>query len=397
MLMSLYMNEISSKTDKRIINEFEDEFASFIGTKYAIGTSMGRTALIALLKAICVKEGDEIILPAYICEVVPNAILKLKGIPKFVDINPDNYHISLSHLKSLINEKTKAIIINHIFGYPEDVDAIIGTMSLRSNKIYLIEDVTHALGAEYKGRKAGSLGDAAIFSLTKNMVNVGGGAITTNDQNIAENLKSIIINSNDSPIHIKLFFCALSYFDMKKVNSFYFNAALNMLNNLPKYSRILVPSYNESLKIPENLAMSQMQASIALKAINKIDSLNNLRNQNQLLLDSILRNSPCLKILSPYKNTRHVSTWYVIECNNQNIKNKLIDGCKEMGVHLSEFWNPLPIEQYSQASQRIEDFPNSTKKARLTLVFKMDPSCSNDSLFRIAYAILSCLTLGRLN
>lgn len=152
---------------KKLVESFEEEFAAYIGTKYAIGTSMGRTALFVILKAIGLEENDEVIIPAYICEVVPNSVVKLKGVPIFVDINLENYHISLFHLQSLINIKTKAIIIDHIFGYPEEIDAIKEIIKKSGQKIFLIEDAAHALGAEYKNHKVGSLGDIGFFQFYK--------------------------------------------------------------------------------------------------------------------------------------------------------------------------------------------------------------------------------------
>ena len=171
---------------EKFVHQFERSLAAYLGIKNVIGTSMGRTALYAVLKAIDIKENDEVIIPAYICEVVPNAIIKLGGTPVFVDINENNYHISLSHLESLINEKTRAIIINHPFGVPEKIDEIVEIINKQPGKIFLIEDAAQALGAEYKGKKIGSFGDAAIFSLWKNMINIGGGAVVTNNQAIEE-------------------------------------------------------------------------------------------------------------------------------------------------------------------------------------------------------------------
>lgn len=170
--------------------KLEKEFSSFVGTKYAIGTSFGRTALYAGLKAIDVK-GKEVILPSFICAVVRHAVTIAGGIPKFVDVDFDTFTYNLDALKKNVTEKTKAIIIPHYFGHvATNLEAV--NKIAKQNGIILIEDCAHSLGAKLNGEKIGAFGDFSIFSLTKGMVNFGGGLLATNDQTLFRKVKSVI-------------------------------------------------------------------------------------------------------------------------------------------------------------------------------------------------------------
>lgn len=375
--------------ERGAIESFEAKLADYLGVKYVVGTSMGRTGLFAILKAINLQKDDEVIVPAYICEVVPNAVLKAGGIPIFVDTNSDDYHISLPHLESLISKKTKAIIINHIFGYPEDVDKIKAIIERTRRKIYLIEDVAHALGAEYMGHKVGSIGDVAMFSFTKNMVNVGGGAIATSDPVIATNARRFVKSSVNISFLNKLFFGMLSFFEMGRVSSRINNLFMDILETLPEKLQFLTKEYTNALKIPDDMSMSRRQACIASLQLNKLDILNEQRKYNQNILDNLLKNSQQIDILKPYvENAKHVCTWYGIRIKEPKVKDKIINLCRNNHVYLSKFWDPLPIEQSKFYKQNPADVPNAIDNARSTIVFKMNPNVSQSGLERIGNILM---------
>lgn len=375
------------------IESFEAEFANYLSVEHVVGTSMGRTALFALLKGINLEKDDEVIVPAYICEVVPNAVLKAGGIPIFVDTNSDDYHISHPHLESLISKKTKAIIINHIFGYPEDVDKIKAIIERTHRKIYLIEDVAHALGAEYMGHKVGSIGDAAIFSFTKNMVNVGGGAVATNDPIIATNARRFVKGSMNTSFLNQLFFGALSFFGIGRVGSIINKLFVNILETLPKILQFLTKESTDALKIPDDMSISRRQAHIASLQLNKLDILNEQRNYNQSILDNLLKNSQQIDILKPYvKSAKHVCTWYVICMKEPKLRDKTKNLCRNNHVYLSRLWDPIPVQQNKSYKQSPADVPNAIHNAHSTMIFKMNPSMSQRELERIGNILLMNLT-----
>jgi dTDP-4-amino-4,6-dideoxygalactose transaminase len=122
----------------------------------------GRVALYAILKAMGVGPGDEIIVPGYTCVVVPNAIIYLGARPVYADINSRTFNLDPGKVKEKITEKTKAIVAQHTFGIPAEMDSI--TEIADTYNLYIIEDSCHTMGSKYKGRETGSFGDAAFFS-----------------------------------------------------------------------------------------------------------------------------------------------------------------------------------------------------------------------------------------
>lgn len=169
------------------IEEFERKIANYIGKKYAIATSSGTTALHLLLVSMGIKENDEIIIPASVCPGVMHAIEYTGATPLISDINEKDFNISVEHTKKLITHNTKAIVVPHMFGLPSDLD------ELKQFNIPLIEDCAQSIGAEYKDKKAGSLGYASIFSFyaTKMFTSIDGGMILTDDERLANILKDL--------------------------------------------------------------------------------------------------------------------------------------------------------------------------------------------------------------
>ena len=121
----------------------------------------GRVALYAILKSIGIGQGDEVILPGFTCVVVPNAITYLGAKPVYIDIASVTFNIDPSKIEEKITEKTRAIIAQHTFGIPAEMD-IIMEMAKKYN-LYVIEDSCHAIGSKYKGKEIGTFGDASFF------------------------------------------------------------------------------------------------------------------------------------------------------------------------------------------------------------------------------------------
>ena len=372
----------------KVVEELEARLAEYIGVKHAIGASLGRTALLVLLKSIGIEREDEVIMPAYICEVVPNAVLKSGGIPVFVDIEPDDYHISIPHLKSLLSERTRAVIINHTFGYPEDVDRIKDALGDRD--IYLIEDVAQALGAKYKGRRAGSLGDAAFLSLSKNIFNIGGGAITTDNDSIASKAEGLLSGAKTNSLFTHLLIGMMSFLETRRVHSRFANFYFNMSGRFGKKSGALAKSYYGSLKIPASLAISEREAGLAISRLKKLDSLNEKRRHNRDILDNLLTEATNLEILRPSSETSEsVCSWYVIRLRDSGSRDRVIKILARKGVFLYRFWDPIPIEERKYNNQNPADVPEAIRNSRATLVFKMDPNLSKKQLVKIGKALLS--------
>jgi len=173
------------------VAKFEEEFAAAMGVKRAVSVSSGTAALDVVLRAIGLKLGDEVITTPYTFIATATSIVHNHAVPVFADVDPKTRNIDPDDVKRKITERIKAIVVVHIAGHPAEMDEI---MEIAEEKgLYVIEDAAQAHLAEYKGRKVGGIGHAAIFSFqeSKNMTAGEGGAITTNDDELAERCISL--------------------------------------------------------------------------------------------------------------------------------------------------------------------------------------------------------------
>ena len=171
--------------------EFETKMAEFVGVKYAIAVNSGTSALHLIIRALGIKDGDEVITTPFSFIASANCILFEKAEPVFVDIDPLTLNIDVNRIEERITEKTKAILAVDIFGYPAEWNRL--EQIAKEYKLKLIEDSCEALGAEYKGRKAGTFGEAAAFSFypNKQMTTGEGAVIVTNDREVANLCRSM--------------------------------------------------------------------------------------------------------------------------------------------------------------------------------------------------------------
>lgn len=174
------------------VEAFEAEFSSFIGTKFAVGVANGTDALELALRSLNIGPGDEVITVSHTAVATVAAIEAAGAIPVLVDVDPVSFTLDPENLPEALSNNTKAIIAVHLYGHAANLEPI--KEFCLKNKIYLIEDVSQAHGAEYMGKKLGSIGDIGCFSCypTKNLGAIGdAGIITTNDPNIAKTIRMI--------------------------------------------------------------------------------------------------------------------------------------------------------------------------------------------------------------
>jgi dTDP-4-amino-4,6-dideoxygalactose transaminase len=185
----------------KIIEEYQQKFARFFGAERAFAFWKGRVALYALLRALEVGAGDEVILPGYTCVMNVNPIKYVGAGPVYVDIEPDTFNIDVNLLKEKITSKTKVIIAQHTYGYPCEMDTIMKIA--QSSGICVIEDCCLALGSKYKGRLVGTFGRAGYFSFQWNKpytTGLGGMAII-NDRQLAERIDTLTAKELCPPSH----------------------------------------------------------------------------------------------------------------------------------------------------------------------------------------------------
>src|SRR6266852_8729526 len=173
------------------LEEFEEAMARYIGTSNAIATNSGTSGLHLCIRALGIKERDEVIVPSFAFVAVANALRYVGATPVFVDIEPHTLNLDPSRIGEAITPRTRAIIVVHTFGFPAALAEILEIA--RRHQLFVIEDACEAIGAEYDGRKVGSFGDASVFGFYPNkQITTGeGGVIVTNNLKIATLAKKL--------------------------------------------------------------------------------------------------------------------------------------------------------------------------------------------------------------
>lgn len=266
------------------IKKYEEKFTEYLGVKYSFSFGAGRMALYAILKAMGIKHGDEVILPGYTCIVVPNAVIYCGARPIYVDIDPNTLNIDVNKMEEKISSRTKAIIAQHTFACFCDMVTLANIAKKYNLKI--IEDCAHALGAEYKGRKAGTFGDAAYFTSEQSKITSTGmgGMAVANDRELADKLRDIqnktefLEQKTIEKIVLQIvlyniFGHPFTYFIGKYI--------LYFLNKLNCFIQSTTKEEKEGKK-PERypLRLSNIQAKLGLSQLRNID--NNLEHRRKV-------------------------------------------------------------------------------------------------------------------
>jgi dTDP-4-amino-4,6-dideoxygalactose transaminase len=170
---------------------FEKEFAAYLGRKHAVGTNSCTAALHLSLIALGVGPGDEVITTPMTFVSTANSVVYTGARPVFVDVEPDTLNIDPARIEAAITSRTRAVIPVHLYGHPCEMDSILGIA--RSRNLKVVCDCAHAIEAEYKGKKVGSLGDTGCYSFyaTKNLATGNGGMLVTDDDKVADQVQSL--------------------------------------------------------------------------------------------------------------------------------------------------------------------------------------------------------------
>jgi len=173
------------------MEKFEEAVANYTGVPYAVALSSGTAGLHLGLAALGIGEGDEVILPSFTFIAVAHAVLYRRATPVFADIDPGTLNLTPESVASAITPRTRAIIVVHTFGCPVDLDPIVHIAA--RHRVKVIEDACEALGAEYRGRKAGGIGDFGVFGFYPNKpITTGeGGMVVTRDSQLADTIRAL--------------------------------------------------------------------------------------------------------------------------------------------------------------------------------------------------------------
>lgn len=307
------------------VKKLESGFAKYHDCKFGVSTCNGSIAVDIALKALNIKSGDEVVLPAYDFFSLPKSVLNVGATPVFVDVRPDNLTLDKDEVKKKITSKTKAIIAVHISGSVAELDALKDIA--KEKKIYLIEDCAQAHGAIYDGKKVGSWGDLGIFSFggVKLMTSGQGGMITTSDEDL--------------------------------YNRCY---AITNRGHLPNWT------INPYGIIGENFQLSELQAAVLLPQLALLDIYNQKREEAVRFLDQQLSEIDGIQTFTQFPKTQRrafmrYSFCYKQERSPHMIKTKFIEMLRSEGVPAMGGYTTMISEPRFQkmfVSYR-GDFPNS--------------------------------------
>lgn len=261
--------------------EFEKRFAEWQGSKFAISTTNGTSALHTALAGLGIGPGDEVIVPSYTFIASSFSILQAGAVPRFADVNKEDHCISVASAEKLITKRTKAIMPVHLYGNVADMDPIFALA--KKHNLFVIEDNAEAFGGEYKGKKTGSLGHigACSFCQNKTFTTGGeGGMITTDDEDVAWRCRSFRDHGYDVRERLRL---------------------LEMEQKLPYIHNMVGWNYR----------MTEMQSMIGLCELDRMENWNMpRRRRNAGILMDALKDVPQILYL-PVDTAERRNGWYV--------------------------------------------------------------------------------------
>ncbi|HTK32031.1 MAG TPA: DegT/DnrJ/EryC1/StrS family aminotransferase [Candidatus Saccharimonadaceae bacterium] len=324
----------------------EEEIARYSQCAHGIGCASGTDALILALRALNIGPGDEVITSAYSFFASAGTIANVGGTPVFVDIDPRTYNLDPHRLEAAITPRTKAVVAVHLYGQCCDLTAVKAICDKK--KLFLIEDAAQAIGAEWEGKRAGSVGEFGCFSFfpSKNLGAAGdGGMIVTNDAELGD--KARLLREHGSR---------------------------------PKYYHAIVGT---------NSRLDALQAALLRVKLRHLDRWSEARARNAALYDSLFEGS---RVGRPYHDprTRHIYNQYVIRIPNRDAMRQALT---ERGVG-TEVYYPVPLHLqkcFSMLGHQVGDMPHSEAAALETLALPIYPELTEEQIRYVAANVLEIL------
>lgn len=349
------------------VKAFEEAYADYIGVNYAVGVGNGTDALVIALKSLNIGKADEVITTAVSFFATAEAIAAVGATPVFVDCTEDTFLIDPQKIEEKITVKTKAIIPVHLYGQCADMDTILGIAE--KYKLYVIEDAAQAAGAEYKGKKAGSMGDIGCFSFfpTKNLGCAGDGGI------IVTNQKSVYRKSRAYRVHGSGLDGQFTYQSLQGIDS---TEEFDFKENLPKYYNFVI-GYNSRL--------DALQAAILKTKLNHLDNWN---KQRRIIAEKYNHQIFNPKVTLPYiaKENQPIFYVYMLKVKERDGFRKYL---KENGIETGVYF-PVPLHKqkvFESLGYQNGDFPNAEMVADHTVAIPMFPELSIEEQEKIVKCV----------
>ena len=331
------------------VKKFEEKFSKYVDRKYSIAVSSGTAALEIAVKALGIKKNDEVLVPNFTIISNALAVIKQKAKPVLLDCNLENWNIKIEDIEKKITKKTKAIIITHIYSFPNDMDKILKIC--RRKKILVIEDAAEVIGLNYKNKKCGSFGDISTFSFYANkQITTGeGGMISVNKLDLFNKCKS------------------LRNLCFGKINRF---------------------NHND---IGWNYRMTNLQAALGLSQINNINQIVKKKMLIGRRYYKNLSNNKNLQILPPTNSYSKNIYWVVgIVIKSKKMKARLLSKkLIKFGIMTRPFFWPMHEQEIFKKMKLFKknNFKNSTYLSRYGLYLPSYFSLNNGQIDHISMIV----------
>jgi dTDP-4-amino-4,6-dideoxygalactose transaminase len=324
------------------VTGLEEEVARYSRCAHAVACASGTDALILTLRALGVGPGDEVVTTAYSFFASAGVVSNVGAVPVFVDIDPRNYNLDPHRLEAAITPRTKAVIAVHLYGQCCDLTAIRAICD--KHQVWLIEDAAQAIGAEWEGQRAGSVGHFGTFSFfpSKNLGGAGdGGMVVTQDEALAE--KTRLLREHGSK---------------------------------PKYYHAIIGT---------NSRLDAIQAAILRVKLRHLDRWSEARARNAMLYDKLFEGS---RVGRPYRDprARHIYNQYVIRVPHRDEVRRTLT---ERGVG-TEIYYPVPLhlqQCFATLGHKPGDMPQSEAAAQETLALPIYPELTEEQIRYVAATV----------
>jgi perosamine synthetase len=338
---------ISSRGE--FLDRLEHDFAAFCGVQHALTCVNGTAALHLALLGLGIGPGDEVIVPTLTFVASPNAVAYCGATPVFIDIEPETWNLDITQLESKITPKTKAIMVVHLFGHPVDMDPVIEIA--RRYGLYVVEDAAEAIGAEYKGQRAGSLGDVATFSMYGNKIITSGegGMITTNDPDLAKRM--LMLRGQGQDFERRYWFSILGY----------------------------------------NYRLTNMQAAIALAQLEQADWHIARRRENAALYAELFRDLPQFQIQpeKPWAKNVYWINSVVLPEDFPLTRDETMAALAKQGIETRPFFYPMHTLPMYTALTAGQSFPVADSYAARGMNLPSGADLTHDEISYVVQAIVN--------
>lgn len=370
---------------KRAISQLEQWFRSYFSVSYAISFASGRAALLAMLKSLSITKGDEVIVQAFTCMVVPNAIHATGATPVYVDIT-DALTIVPEDLEKKITSRTKAIIVQHTFGMAAAMKEIMAIAN--KHKIPVLEDCAHVLGETYGKNKLGTIGLGGFFSLgrDKPFSSVFGGVAITDDKTFGKNLRVLQKNLSQPPFYwtLQQLFHPIAFFFILAVYnvSFIGKAILYILQKLRLLSFPVMQKEKEGhfqyalyKKMPNSLAC------LAISQLKRVEHYNKRRKALTVLYQKLLDDTVTTIV---YKKEAALLRFPILMPH----ANDVVSYMRKKGIYLGRWYSNIidPIGSNVHVSgYRIGSCPNAERLAHTIVNLPTYPLMSDKDVKKVVH------------